>query len=91
MLHSPLNRNRADSRLMIWLGETLPYGNEHPFFLQKKTNAALPPHITAGKEAHVKTGIALVLANGTTLQQLEKYGPKLAQTFKACRAEPNKK
>lgn len=90
-LQSPLNGNRADSRLMIRLGETSPHRNEHPFLLQKKANAALPPHITVGKVAHVKTGIALVPANGTMLQQLEECGPKLAQMFGACRAEPNEK
>lgn len=76
-----LNGNRADSRLIIWLEETLPYKNEHPFLLQKKANAALVPYITVEEVAHVKTGIDLVPANETTLQQLEECGSKLAQTF----------
>lgn len=76
---------------MIQLGKTLPHRNEHPFFLQKKVNAALSLHIAVEKVAYIKTSIVLVSANGTMLQQLEKCGPKLAQTFGACQAKPNKK
>lgn len=78
ILQLPLNRNRADSRLIIWLGKTLLYKSEHLFFFQKKANATLPLYITVKKIANVKIGIALVPANRIILQQLEKYGLKLA-------------
>ena len=76
---------------MIQLEETLPHRNEHLFVFQKKANAALQPDITIGKVANVKTGIAMVLVNGTTLQQLEKCSPKLAPRFGVCREESKEK
>lgn len=90
-LQLPLSSGRSDNRLMIRLGEESPHRNEHLFLLQKRANAILSPTLTIGKVAHVKTGLALVLAAGTTLQQLQEFSSKLAQTFGACRAEPNVK
>lgn len=91
LLQLPLNGGRLDSRLIKRLEEELPLRNEHPFLLQKRANAVLPPILTIRKVAHVKTGLALLLAAGTTLQQLQEFNSKLAQTFRAYQAEPNER
>lgn len=82
---------RVDGRLMVRLGENSPHRREHPFLLQTKANSVLPPETRVGKVAHINSGIALILAAGTTVEQLEEHGVRLAQTFGACRAERNEK
>lgn len=59
-LKQPFRGMRADSRLMIRLGENSPHRNEHPFLLQKKANAILPANVVVGKVAHVNSGLALI-------------------------------
>lgn len=66
-LKLPFNKNKIDSRLMIWLGKTLPYKSEHLFFIQKKANTILLLYNTIEKMIYVKTRIALILANKTML------------------------
>lgn len=90
-LSKPLQGARTDLRLMVRLGENLPYRNEHPFFLQKKANLVLPQGVVVGKVVHINTGIALIPAAGVTIQQLEEYSEKLARAFGVCRAEQNEK
>lgn len=88
-LAQPLRGVREDSRLMVRLGENSPYKDEHPFLLQKKANAVLPQNVVVGRVAHINTGLALIPATGTSIQQLEEYSNKLARAFGACRAERN--
>ena len=82
---------REDSRLMVCLGENLPHQNEHPFLLQKNANAILPANVRIGKVAHRNSGLALIPAAGTDLEQLEDNANGLALVFGACRAERNEK
>lgn len=90
-LVSPLKGSRLDERLMVRLGKDSPHRAEHPFVLQKKANAALPSKTVIGKVAHINSGIALILAPGTTIAQLEEHKDTLARIFGACCAERNEK
>lgn len=90
-LVSPLKGSRPDERLMVRLGKDSPHRAEHPFVLQKKANAALPSKTVIGKVAHINSGIALILAPGTTIAQLEEHKDTLARIFGACCAERNEK
>lgn len=44
-----------------------------------------------GRVAHINTGLALIPATGTSIQQLEEHSDKLARAFGACRAERNER
>lgn len=90
-LKQPFRGMQADSRIMIRLGENSPHRNEHPFLLQKKANAVLSANVVIGKVAHVNSGLALIPALGTDLEQLEENASRLAQAFGACRAKRNEK
>lgn len=76
---------------MVRLGKDSPHRTEHPFVLQKKANAALPSKTVIGKVAHINSGIALILAPGTTIAQLEEHKDTLARIFGACCAKRNEK
>lgn len=74
---------------MVRLGKDSPHRDEHPFILQKESNAALPSKVVIGKVAHINSGLALIPAPGTTAEQLEEKEETLARVFGACRAERN--
>ncbi len=44
-----------------------------------------------GRVANINTGIALILATGTSIQQLEEYSNQLAWAFRVYRAQRNKR
>ena len=90
-LAEPLRGMRIDSRLMIRLGENSPHRREHPFLLEKKANATLPPNVGVAKIVHINSGLALIPSPGTKLEQLEENAHRLAQAFGACRVERNEK
>lgn len=76
---------------MVWLGENSPHWNEYLFFLQKKANAILLTDMSIEKVAYMNSGLDLIPAAGTDLEQLEDNASCLAQVFGACRAEKNEK
>lgn len=90
-LAHPLKGIRPDKRLMVRLGQDLPYRGEHPFILQKKANAVLPNKVVIGKVAYINSGLALIPAPGTTAEQLKEHKEILAQVFGICYVEQNEK
>ncbi|MCJ1343275.1 hypothetical protein MMC31_001468 [Peltigera leucophlebia] len=89
-LIQPLKGSRTNERLMVRLGEELPYRNEYPFIFQKKANATLPSQVRIGKVAHINSRLALLPATGTSVTQLEEHCKKLALSFGTCQIEKNK-
>lgn len=53
------------------------------------TKSILQPHVVIEKVAHIKSGLALIAALGTKLEQLEEIGSRVAQAFGACQTERN--
>ncbi len=90
-LAQPLKSTRPGERLMVRLRQDSPHRGEHPFILQKKTNAVLPNKVVIGKVAHINSGLALIPSPGIIAEQLEEHKETLARVFGAYHAERNEK
>lgn len=63
------------------------YRGEHPFIFQKKAIAVLPNKVVIEKMAHINSGLVLISAPNTAIEQLEEYKKTLTQVFRVCCAE----
>lgn len=63
---------------MVYLKKDLPYRDKHPFILQKKFNTTFLNKVVIGNVAYINSGLVLIPAPSTRVEQLEEYKKKLA-------------